>query len=95
MGDAEAIKILKEHYATEKDALLRGFIVSAMRQIFFRHKETKQQIVDFIYVKMGLMVKCTPERGQKCSLFHTFAGVYNAIMENHHKKSARNAVLMM
>ena len=33
-------------------ALLRGFIVSAMRQIFFRHKETKQQIVDFIYVKM-------------------------------------------
>ena len=52
LGDAEAIKILKEHYATEKDALLRGFIVSAMRQIFFRHKETKQQIVDFIYVKM-------------------------------------------
>ena len=46
------IKILKEHYATEKDALLRGFIVSAMRQIFFRHKETKQQIVNFIYVKM-------------------------------------------
>ena len=41
LGDAEAIKILKEHYATEKDALLRGFIVSAMRQI-----------VDFIYVKM-------------------------------------------
>lgn len=34
LGDAEAIKILKEHYATEKDALLRGFIVSAMRQIF-------------------------------------------------------------
>ena len=32
--------------------MLRGFIVSAMRQIFFRHKETKQQIVDFIYVKM-------------------------------------------
>ena len=52
LGDAEAIKILKEHYATEKDALLRGFIVSAMRQIFFRHQETKQQIVDFIYVKM-------------------------------------------
>ena len=52
LGDAEAIKILKEHYVTEKDALLRGFIVSAMRQIFFRHKETKQQIVDFIYVKM-------------------------------------------
>ena len=52
LGDAEAIKILKEHYATEKDALLRGFIVSAMRQIFFRHKETKQQIVDFIYVKI-------------------------------------------
>ncbi|WP_455102725.1 HEAT repeat domain-containing protein [Prevotella nigrescens] len=52
LGDAEAIKILKEHYATEKDALLRGFIVSAMRQIFFRYKETKQQIVDFIYVKM-------------------------------------------
>lgn len=52
LGDAEDIKILKEHYATEKDALLRGFIVSAMRQIFFRHKETKQQIVDFIYVKM-------------------------------------------
>lgn len=52
LGDAEAIKILKEHYATEKDALLRGFIVSAMRQIFLRHKETKQQIVDFIYVKM-------------------------------------------
>ena len=52
LGDAEAIKILKEHYATEKDALLRGFIVSAMRQIFFRHKETKQQIVDFIYLKM-------------------------------------------
>ena len=52
LGDAEAIKILKEHYATEKDALLRGFIVSAMRQIFFRHKETKQQIVNFIYVKM-------------------------------------------
>lgn len=52
LGDAEAIKILKEHYATEKDALLRGFIVSAMRQIFFRHEETKQQIVDFIYVKM-------------------------------------------
>ena len=52
LGDAEAIKILKEHYATEKDALLRGFIVSAMRQIFFRHKETKQQIVDFTYVKM-------------------------------------------
>jgi len=48
------IKILKEHYATEKDALLRGFIVSAMRQIFFRHKETKQQIVDFIYVKVGI-----------------------------------------
>ena len=45
LGDAEAIKILKEHYATEKDALLRGFIVSAMRQIFFRHKETKQQNV--------------------------------------------------
>ena len=41
LGDAEAIKILKEHYATEKDALLRGFIVSAMRQI-----------LDFIYVKM-------------------------------------------
>ena len=37
LGDAEAIKILKEHYATEKDALLRGFIVSAMRQIFFRN----------------------------------------------------------
>ena len=35
LGDAEAIKILKEHYAPEKDALLRGFIVSAMRQIFF------------------------------------------------------------
>jgi hypothetical protein len=52
LGDAEAIKILKEHYATEKDALLRGFIVSVMRQIFFRHKETKQQIVDFIYVKI-------------------------------------------
>lgn len=52
LGNAEAIKILKEHYATEKDALLRGFIVSAMRQIFFRYKETKQQIVDFIYVKM-------------------------------------------
>jgi hypothetical protein len=52
LGDAEAIKILKEHYVTEKDALLRGFIVSAMRQIFFRHKETKQQIVDFIYVKI-------------------------------------------
>ncbi|MBF1471614.1 MAG: HEAT repeat domain-containing protein [Prevotella pallens] len=52
LGDAEAIKILKEHYATEKDALFRGFIVSAMRQIFFRHKETKQQIVDFIYVKI-------------------------------------------
>ena len=52
LGDAEAIKILKEHYVTEKDALLRGFILSAMRQIFFRHKETKQQIVDFIYVKM-------------------------------------------
>lgn len=34
LGDAEAIKILKEHYATEKDALFRGFIVSAMRQIF-------------------------------------------------------------
>ena len=45
LGDAEAIKILKEHYATEKDTLLRGFIVSAMRQIFFGHKETKQQIV--------------------------------------------------
>lgn len=52
LGDAEAIKILKEHYVTEKDALLRGFIVSTMRQIFFRHKETKQQIVDFIYVKI-------------------------------------------
>ena len=52
LGDAEAIKILKEHYATEKDALLRGFIVSAMRQIFFFFLETKQQIVDFIYVKM-------------------------------------------
>lgn len=52
LGDAEAIKILKEHYATEKDALLRGFIVSAMRQIFFRHKETKLQTVNFIYVKM-------------------------------------------
>ena len=42
----------KEYLPYILPALLRGFIVSAMRQIFFRHKETKQQIVDFIYVKM-------------------------------------------
>ena len=48
----EGVFFLKEKLKTETDALFRGFIVSAMRQIFFRHKETKQQIVDFIYVKI-------------------------------------------
>ena len=51
LGDTDTIDILKEHYPFEKVSLLRGFTVSAMRQIFFRHKETKDKIVEFIYTK--------------------------------------------
>ena len=42
LGDTDTIDILKEHYPLKKSAFLRGFTVSAMRQIFFRHKETKR-----------------------------------------------------
>lgn len=52
LGDTDTIDILKEHYPFEKVSLLRGFIVSAMRQIFFRHKETKDKIVEFICTKL-------------------------------------------
>ena len=52
LGDTDTIDILKEHYPFEKVSLLRGFTVSAMRQIFFRHKETKDKIVEFIYTKL-------------------------------------------
>ena len=52
LGDTDTIDILKEHYPFEKVSLLRGFTVSAMRQIFFRHKETKDKIVEFICTKL-------------------------------------------
>lgn len=52
LGDIDTIDILKEHYPFEKVSLLRGFTVSAMRQIFFRHKETKDKIVEFICTKL-------------------------------------------
>ena len=52
LGDTDTIDILKEHYPFEKVSLLRGFTVSAMRQIFFRHKETKDKIVEFICAKL-------------------------------------------
>lgn len=48
LGDAEAVDVLKAHYPSEEVGLLRGFTVSAMRQIYFRHSETKDEIVDFI-----------------------------------------------
>lgn len=52
LGDTETINILKVHYQSEQVDILRGFTISAMRQIFFRHKETKDEIVKFIYTKL-------------------------------------------
>lgn len=49
LGETETINILKAHYQSEQVCILRGFTISAMRQIFFRNKETKNEIVKFIY----------------------------------------------
>ena len=41
----------------------------------------QQQTVHLFREKVGLMVKCTPERGQKCSLFHLMVKCTPIIVE--------------
>ena len=36
---------------------------------------------EFCNINVGLMVKCTPERGQKCSLFHLMVKCTPIIVE--------------
>lgn len=48
LGDNEAIDLLTAHYTLETNTQLRAFTVSALRQIYFRHKETKDKIVEFV-----------------------------------------------
>ena len=38
-------------------------------------------VIEDIDNNMGLMVKCTPERGQKCSLFHLMVKCTPIIVE--------------
>lgn len=48
LGDSETVDILKLNYFSEKVNLLKGFTITAMRQIFFRNEDTKDKIVAFI-----------------------------------------------
>ncbi len=52
LGTSDDIKVLENHYNREKIDYLRGFTVTAMRQIFFRIPSVKAEILNFLFKKI-------------------------------------------
>ena len=54
------------------------------KQEFISELQEKYNVIELneiTDIKRGLMVKCTPERGQKCSLFHLMVKCTPIIVE--------------
>ena len=52
IGDESTITNLENHYSMEKANDLRGFTITAMRQIYFRFTEAKDAILKFLFNKI-------------------------------------------
>lgn len=54
LGDSSTINVLENNFDIEKENLLRGFTITAMRQIYFRNPDTKESILSFILNKIKI-----------------------------------------
>nr|WP_232816374.1 HEAT repeat domain-containing protein [Chryseobacterium capnotolerans] len=54
LGDSSTINVLENNFDIEKENLLRGFTITAMRQIYFRNPDTKESILSFILSKIKI-----------------------------------------
>lgn len=52
LGDTDMISILQNHFLTEKELDLKCFLITAMRQIYFRIPAAKDMILPFLYEKL-------------------------------------------
>jgi len=52
LGDTDMVNVLQSYFLTEKDLDLRCFLITALRQIYFRIPASKDMILPFLYEKL-------------------------------------------